>query len=59
LKLIANNSLQIRFGNARVVEINFNGNNLGIASTKQTVVDYKFTPTKFEILVINEKGLNN
>jgi len=47
LKLTANNYIQIRFGNAKVVKINYNGKDLGFASTKETVVDYKFTKEGF------------
>jgi len=50
LKLTAQNYIQIRFGNAKVVKINYNGKDLGFASSTKTVVDYKFTKEKAQIL---------
>ncbi|MEF3244437.1 MAG: DUF4115 domain-containing protein [Caldisericaceae bacterium] len=50
LKLTAQNYIQIRFGNAKVVKINYNGKDLGVASSTKTVIDYKFTKEKAQFL---------
>lgn len=43
LELHANQYIQIRFGNAKVVKVNLNGKDLGLASTTNTVAEYKYT----------------
>jgi len=42
LELNANNYIQILYGNAKVVEVTFNGKPLGLVS-KDTVVEYRYT----------------
>ncbi|MGC8689856.1 MAG: helix-turn-helix domain-containing protein [Caldisericum sp.] len=52
LELHANNYIQIRFGNAKVVSVIYNGKDLGIVSSSETVVEYKYTPNGVEKIKI-------